>query len=289
MSFLLNVLQTVNSTPSAHTSFSCSQPHSHALTPRTRVAQGAHCLCLSPKLSHLIAQCQITPKQGTCTPSLSSTLPSSHPLVSQLQPCADLRPHLSGALAEPPSFTQTRQNAHVRARSKLCLSKSSVKVWLDASSPSMVGGWVHVIDNRGRVRCACRACRACEAVGVISSVVGVCLGSVSFCSCCCRCCASCSSSRWCLSVHFFFHYSIFQFYSFFHLFHFAKFSFPIFSFYRLPHGTYFHFFHSSSFFSEAMRCRVAALAPLPCAFESHLWLRALFSQPPCQPSGWSDR
>ena len=33
------------------------QPHSHALTPRTRVAQGAHCLCLAPKQSHLIAQC----------------------------------------------------------------------------------------------------------------------------------------------------------------------------------------------------------------------------------------
>ena len=55
----------VNSTPSAHTFFSCSfcqracpsllsqlfrlQPHCHALTPRTCVAQGAHCLCLAPK------------------------------------------------------------------------------------------------------------------------------------------------------------------------------------------------------------------------------------------------
>ena len=44
----------------------------------------------------------ITP--GTCTPSLSSTLSSSHPLVSQLQSCGDLRPHPSGPLAEPGPF-----------------------------------------------------------------------------------------------------------------------------------------------------------------------------------------
>ena len=66
-------IEFVNSAPSAHTFSSCSfcqracpsllsqlfrlQPHSHALTPRTRVAQGAHCLCLAPKQSHFIAQC----------------------------------------------------------------------------------------------------------------------------------------------------------------------------------------------------------------------------------------
>ena len=70
-----------NSRPSAHTFFSCAfcqracpsqlsqlsryvRPHSHALTPRTRVAQGsrtqgAHCLCLAPRQSHLIAQCHM--------------------------------------------------------------------------------------------------------------------------------------------------------------------------------------------------------------------------------------
>ena len=63
----------VNNTPSAYTFFSRSfcqracpsllsqlfrlQPHSHALTPRTRVAQGAHWLCRASKHSHLIAQC----------------------------------------------------------------------------------------------------------------------------------------------------------------------------------------------------------------------------------------
>ena len=63
----------VNSTPSAHTFFSCSfcqraclrllsqlfrlQQHSHALTPRTRVARGANWLCRASKKSHLIAQC----------------------------------------------------------------------------------------------------------------------------------------------------------------------------------------------------------------------------------------
>ena len=45
---------------------------------------------------------------GTCTASLSfsqSSSPTSHTLFSELQPCADLRNPLSGALAETPSFT----------------------------------------------------------------------------------------------------------------------------------------------------------------------------------------
>ena len=45
---------------------------------------------------------------GTCTPSLSltqSSSPTSHTLLSELQPCADLRRPPSGALAEPPSLT----------------------------------------------------------------------------------------------------------------------------------------------------------------------------------------
>ena len=66
-----------------------------------------------PEQSHLTAQCHtLHLARGTCTPSLSSTLSSSHPFVSQLQPCADLRPPLSGALAEPPSFTEHDTCAH---------------------------------------------------------------------------------------------------------------------------------------------------------------------------------
>ena len=45
---------------------------------------------------------------STCTPSLSSTLSSSHVLHSPLsehKPCGDLPPHLSGAVAESRPFT----------------------------------------------------------------------------------------------------------------------------------------------------------------------------------------
>ena len=55
-------------------------------------------------VSYVVPHLSITPTPGTCTPSLSSTQSSSHPLFSQLQPCADQRPHLSGALAEHPFF-----------------------------------------------------------------------------------------------------------------------------------------------------------------------------------------
>ena len=46
--------------------------------------------------------------QSTGTPSLSSTLSSSHvlhPPLSEHKPCGDLRPHLSGPLVEPRPFT----------------------------------------------------------------------------------------------------------------------------------------------------------------------------------------
>ena len=46
---------------------------------------------------------------STCTPSLSSTLSSSHalhPFLSEPKPCADPRCTLSGALAEPPHPSQ---------------------------------------------------------------------------------------------------------------------------------------------------------------------------------------
>ena len=48
----------------------------------------------------------ITPSMGT--PSLSPILSPSHvvhPPLSEHKPFGDLRPHLSGAVAEPPSFT----------------------------------------------------------------------------------------------------------------------------------------------------------------------------------------
>ena len=72
--------KTVNSTPTAHTFFSCAfcqracpsllsqlaryiQPHSQALTPRTHTRgprnHGAFCQCLAPKQSHFIAQCHM--------------------------------------------------------------------------------------------------------------------------------------------------------------------------------------------------------------------------------------
>ena len=56
---------------------------------------------------------------STCTPSLSTT-PSSRnvllPPLSEHKPGGDLRPHLSGALAEPPSFTSSHQNFVLEVR-----------------------------------------------------------------------------------------------------------------------------------------------------------------------------
>ena len=57
-------------------------------------------------MSYVTHHLSITPTPGTCTPSLTRpTSLSSDPLLGELQPCADLRPPLSGALAEPPSLT----------------------------------------------------------------------------------------------------------------------------------------------------------------------------------------
>ena len=56
-------------------------------------------------MSYLTPHLSVAPTPSTCTPSLSSTQSSSHPPFSQLQPCAELQPYLSGSLAEPPSFT----------------------------------------------------------------------------------------------------------------------------------------------------------------------------------------
>ena len=69
-------------------------------------------LCLAPKQSHLIAQCQtlhltwaLHLHRARALFPLTLTQCSSDSPFSQLQPCADLRPHLSGSLAYSPSFT----------------------------------------------------------------------------------------------------------------------------------------------------------------------------------------
>ena len=126
----------VNSTPSAHTFFSCSfcqracptllsqslrlQPHCHALDPMRGSSSTLFVSCpkSSPHrgMSHVTHHLSITPTPDTCTSSLSLTQSSSHPLFSQLQSCADLRHHLSGAVAEPPSLTQWRSHEACFAR-----------------------------------------------------------------------------------------------------------------------------------------------------------------------------
>ena len=94
--------------PSLLSQLSRSQPHSHALTPRHTRGSRSTLFVFCPKtvtphraMSYVTPHLSITPTPGTCTPSLSSTQSSSRPLFSQLEPCAALRPHLSGALAEP--------------------------------------------------------------------------------------------------------------------------------------------------------------------------------------------
>ena len=63
--------------------------------------------CLARKCSRHLSPCRTPHTQGTCTPSLSLTQtssPTSHRLLSELQPCADQRLLLSCALAERPSL-----------------------------------------------------------------------------------------------------------------------------------------------------------------------------------------
>ena len=122
----------VNSTPSAHTFFSCSfcqracpsllslsfrlQPQSRTDSTHTRGSRSTlfvSCLkTVTPHraMSYGTRHLSITPAPGTCTPSLSSTQSSSHPPFSQLRPSADLRPHLSGALAAPIHHTSLLWN-----------------------------------------------------------------------------------------------------------------------------------------------------------------------------------
>ena len=114
-----------NSTPSAHTFFSCtvcqracpsllSQLYSHlvtwrhTLTPRTRVAQG-----ITEHSVSVLRQKTVTPRRAVSyvTPHLitpSTGTPSSHVLhapVNEHKPCGDPRCNPSGALAEPRPFT----------------------------------------------------------------------------------------------------------------------------------------------------------------------------------------
>ena len=90
------------------------QSSCHALTSRTRVAQGssttwsfAYCVLPNFVTSHRAMSCvtlhlSITATPGTCTPSLTRrTSFSSDPLLGELQPCADLRQLERGSLGEP--------------------------------------------------------------------------------------------------------------------------------------------------------------------------------------------
>ena len=102
--FLMRILSAWLSEP-VGTVAQVDTAHSHAPTPRTRVAQDSRSTlfvsCSKTVTSHG-AMSYVTPHlttPSTCTPS-SSTLSSSpalHPLLSEPGPCADLRPNLSGA------------------------------------------------------------------------------------------------------------------------------------------------------------------------------------------------
>ena len=79
--------------------------YSHTLTACTCMAQVTkHIVCVSPRSTHTSSRSVALPH--LMTPSTDT--PSSHvlhPPISLHKPCGDLRPQLSGALAEPRPFT----------------------------------------------------------------------------------------------------------------------------------------------------------------------------------------
>ena len=113
LSLLRDVISLVNSTPTAHTYFHAQLLYSHLVTDLThwphasRVAQESRSTVLASWPKTVIfrrAMSYVTPH--LITPSTGT--PSSyvlHPPLSERKPCGDLRPHLSGALAEPRPFT----------------------------------------------------------------------------------------------------------------------------------------------------------------------------------------
>ena len=76
------------------------QSHCHRVSRSTLFVSCLKIVTLHRATSYVAPRLRITRTPGKCTLSLSSTQSSSRPLFSLLQPFADLRPHLSGALAE---------------------------------------------------------------------------------------------------------------------------------------------------------------------------------------------
>ena len=71
------------------------------------------------------AMSYVTPHLMTSSTGTPSSL-VLNPSLSEHKPCGDLRPHLSGALAEPRPFTQTRSIMVVRsaALTSFCLTEN---------------------------------------------------------------------------------------------------------------------------------------------------------------------
>ena len=105
-------------------------------------------------MSYVAPQLSTAPTRGTCTPSLSLTQSSSHPFFSQLQPCADPRPHLSGALAERPSITgyEPKQLAepqdHMHFTEDNQLAEHEIRADVDATR---TGGMFFRVTQHGEV------------------------------------------------------------------------------------------------------------------------------------------
>ena len=111
----------------------------HALT--SRIARGSrvteHIVSVLPKKTVTLHRAMsydtphlITPRTGT--PSLSPTLSSLHvlhPRLSEHKPCENLRPHLSGALAEPRRLTRTARSTQTTPNNQQQITSKSVVCW----------------------------------------------------------------------------------------------------------------------------------------------------------------
>ena len=54
---------------------------------------------------------------------MQSSLPASHPLLTESKPCADLRPKLSGALAEPLILHNYREQDYDMTQTRISVYK----------------------------------------------------------------------------------------------------------------------------------------------------------------------
>ena len=111
--FLMRILSACESQPvvtvvQVHTATESSTDPTHRVAQESRSTLCVSCSkTATPHRAMSYVTLHLT-TPSTCTPSLSSTLASSHglhPPLSEHKPCGDPRPHLSGALAKPPSFT----------------------------------------------------------------------------------------------------------------------------------------------------------------------------------------